>query len=377
MKSVDPTPLRGYIEGYYGRLLGWSDRRRLLETLNRLSLNTYFYAPKEDIRHRLHWRDDYSPNWRTDFRKFCALAENLNVSILAGIAPGLDFDFAQIDGNDFQLLVNKARKHLDDGVSFIVLCMDDIDENFHQRSGAFKTEGEAHASLANRLSAALAMPIFVVPRVYSNDIAVDSPAYPEDFARTIDPENPVFLCGSDIVAQSISDADLSLYTRFMTNRVIVWDNLYANDYCPRRLFVGPWTGRDGAKDILINPTGLIETDVLLLTIMSDSAPGTDKNGRWRQVIQDQQVPTEFLAVSSYFNHPSFPDYTESVDTNELAAALDALEFLLWKWKTPLSREWYRYFMELKQDLLLSQHELPDIRIRKTQSIPLAARLLGR
>ena len=62
--------LRGYIEGYYGRLLDWDGRARLLHRLASLGLNAYFYAPKEDVNHRLCWKKKYSKEWRLNFRKF-------------------------------------------------------------------------------------------------------------------------------------------------------------------------------------------------------------------------------------------------------------------------------------------------------------------
>ena len=38
----------GYIEGYYGRLLNWTDRLNLLDRLGELNINFYIYGPKED-----------------------------------------------------------------------------------------------------------------------------------------------------------------------------------------------------------------------------------------------------------------------------------------------------------------------------------------
>ena len=57
-------------------------------------------------------------------------------------------------------------------------------------------------------------------------------------------------------------------------------------------------------------------------------------------------------------------------------ALAALDILLWRWKSPLQREWYPYLMGLKQDILLANGELPLERIEKTQMAPLARQLGG-
>ena len=46
----------GYIEGYYGRLLSFAERGRILKQLKHLGMNSYFYAPKDDPYHRFNWR---------------------------------------------------------------------------------------------------------------------------------------------------------------------------------------------------------------------------------------------------------------------------------------------------------------------------------
>ena len=84
---------RGYIEGYYGRLLSFKDRHQLLGTLHDLSMDSYLYAPKEDVLHRFDWRRPYPEDWCADFAAFCEAARAKQIRILAGIAPGLDFAF--------------------------------------------------------------------------------------------------------------------------------------------------------------------------------------------------------------------------------------------------------------------------------------------
>ena len=86
------TPIRGYIEGYYGRLPTWQERHRIIARLAALGMNAYFYAPKEDPCHRVNWRDAWSDDWITEFSAMCDAAAAADVSVFAGIAPGLDYD---------------------------------------------------------------------------------------------------------------------------------------------------------------------------------------------------------------------------------------------------------------------------------------------
>ena len=119
------TNINGYIEGYYGRLLNWSERNQILTKLSSCNFNTYFYCPKEDLKHRLNWRKNYDNNWITAFKNFCKNSQRLKVNILVGISPGLDFNF-QKDSDDFNLLVNKAKKLKSYGSEYIGLLFDDL-----------------------------------------------------------------------------------------------------------------------------------------------------------------------------------------------------------------------------------------------------------
>ena len=67
--------LYGYIEGYYGRLLSWEDRHRIVMGLNKNKMNYYFYAPKEDEKHRLNWRRNYKNEWTKKFKIFADIAK--------------------------------------------------------------------------------------------------------------------------------------------------------------------------------------------------------------------------------------------------------------------------------------------------------------
>ncbi len=403
-------PVRGYAEGFYGRLLSWAERRQIVDTLQALKLSTYYYAPKEDVFHRLSWRLPYPDAWLNEFSKFCSYANARDIHVVAGVAPGLDFDFAQLPGgDDFALLTSKCMALLDNGAEAISLLMDDIDADFHRRCGSFEAEGQAHAALANSLSAVLtatsrysvrAAGLWVTPRIYADELIAGTPNYLTDFVQTLDPCHLVLYCGSDVVAQTI-DADFcsalrctgasSLTSSDQRHRVVIWDNLYANDYCPRRLFIGPWTHRYHVADVLLNPTGMVFTDCLLLELMAvglnrpdnkgsnNGSPVATDNQLWQDILEKHGVPAQFSFIAPYFFHPVFntsnPTNTGVETPGDTAQLRDAIEHCLWRWKTPLSREWYPAIFGLKHDLLTLWGEQPAMRIRKTQNQPLAERLL--
>ena len=130
----------GYIEGYYGRLLSWKNRIRIIKSLHKNKMNAYFYAPKEDICHRLCWRQKYSKKWRLDFKNFIQFSKKYNIDVIVGIAPGLDYNFNELhdisgdnQNSDFQLLLKKAKQLLEDGANSIALMLDDIPNDFKKK----------------------------------------------------------------------------------------------------------------------------------------------------------------------------------------------------------------------------------------------------
>ncbi len=352
--------------------------------------------------------------------------------MIAGIAPGLDFDFADFDnGDDFNALIAKASQLMSDGASGVVLMFDDIDAGFSERAGRFEFEGIAHARLANRLSEILTpnqphntsiannKPLcYCVPRIYANElIDGNDPAllgdgdnmrnrrYLIDFLSVLDRSIAWFYCGDAIVSRQpqVQDAKFLLsesengQIETHTHRCIIWDNFFANDYCPRRLFLGPWSGRHNCGDIFVNPTGLPATDALIMTLVAKDRDLTRnttnthnieitnaRHNAWLQCLENVGVPESFQRISHYFRSPVFSSTSESLQTDKAtapeqqqsdhSAELDAIDELLWRWKSPLAREWYPYLLGLKQDLMTAAGGVSDLRIRKQQTAPLADRL---
>jgi hypothetical protein len=61
----------------------------------------------------------------------------------------------------------------------------------------------------------------------------------------------------------------------------------------------------------------------------------------------------FFDIAAYFDAPQWL-CRRICHSHRSETALAALEILLWRWKSPLQREWYPHLMGLKQDILLSQ-----------------------
>ena len=366
------TNINGYIEGYYGRLLSWSEREQILEKLSVCNFNTYFYCPKEDLKHRLIWRKSYKKNWIEPFRNFCKNAKNSKINILVGISPGLDFIFKE-KSCDFKILIKKTKQLKSYGATFIGLMFDDISPN-SQNNDNKKPEGVLHAELANYLSEELNEKIFVVPRVYCDELIEKNCTYLADFGKTIKKDISIFYCGKKIIAETNSNAELTIIKKFTSNEIIFWDNLYANDYCPKKIFIGPYIGRSNFDNTMINPTGLINTDLFILDLIKHSMCLNNNEIGWKKILKIYKIPKPFEKIDEYF----FPiNYEPKINNKKFNynKQIEALDFLLWKWKSSLSREWYQYMLILKQDLELLHGDLEPNRIEKIFPIPLKDTLL--
>ena len=65
----------------------------MLAEMAALCMDVYLYAPKEEPYHRFDWRTPYPSDWQRDFSAFAAQAQGHNITLAAGIAPGLDYSW--------------------------------------------------------------------------------------------------------------------------------------------------------------------------------------------------------------------------------------------------------------------------------------------
>ena len=376
MTELDCKTINGYIEGFYGKLLEWKDRERILERLEKNQMFNYLYAPKEDALHRNNWRKPYDKTWNKKFKTFCKSAKAKKINIIFGISPGLDFNFNnlnRVDKNpDFILLLEKCLYALQLGASSVVLQFDDIPDHFFYKYKTNLSEGTAHATLANQLSMSMNTSIFVIPRIYANELIKDSEKYLLEFGKKLNNSLKIFYCGINVVEKKINENSKKIISKFVKNQIVFWDNFYANDYCPRRLFIGPWKDRCHKIDTMINPTGLIETDLLIIDIVGNNLNNSDN---WKTVLSKNNVPHIFFKISKFFEHPNFTTKSKFKVFKYTNKEIDVLDKLLWNWHTDLSREWYPFLMGLKIDLQINVGVLTKDRIIKTQTNPMVNKIL--
>ena len=152
MQKSKQNSFTGYIEGYYGKLLTWSQRRKIVNKLHKTKMSFYLYAPKSDLFHRQNWRKSYPKDWLNSFKNFTSYSKTKSITIIAGISPGLDISFNKNKiKEEIQYLTKKAESLLENGAEEIAILFDDVPKNKSLPEGNLETDGEYHALFVNKL----------------------------------------------------------------------------------------------------------------------------------------------------------------------------------------------------------------------------------
>ena len=125
-----------------------------------------------------------------------------------------------------------------------------------------------------------------------------------DFFKTINKNVKIFYTGKYIVSKNFSSNQKILLQKVKENKIINWDNFYANDYCPNKLFIGPWKNKNLIEKSMINGTGMIETDKLILEIVNKTALKNDPK-IWKNILLNNNIPTLFFNICIILCHQAF------------------------------------------------------------------------
>src|SRR5690606_15991474 len=189
---------------------------------------------------------------RRDFADFVARSRKPGVTVVPGIAPGQSYRYHKAE--DFNTLVRKLVSLTDLGCREAALLMHDIPVELpHADRNAFRSLGEAHGLILHKLWPMLRRRglrrLWFCPTVYSDFFApegVTRSAYFEDLALFLEPGIELMWTGRAIVSPDYRASDLAPLKKAVGMTPVIWDNFYANDYCPGKIFLGPFTGRDAA-----------------------------------------------------------------------------------------------------------------------------------
>ncbi|MDP7013324.1 MAG: beta-N-acetylglucosaminidase domain-containing protein [Verrucomicrobiota bacterium] len=288
MGRAEQSFLKGVIEGFYGRPWSQSQRLEMLERMQQLGLNTYLYCPKDDLKHRALWRDEYTADELQRLRELIEACGDRGVDFFYGIAPGLTIRYS--DPDETERLRARIQQLTGAGCRSFAILFDDIpDEMAEADRAAFGSLAKAQCETANSLySEHLAKQdgrLIFCPTPYCQRMADDGhggAGYLEEVGQRLANGIDIFWTGPEIISREITTEGIGVLRQKLQRKPVLWDNLHANDYDMTRIFLGPYSGRpielrDEVGGILLNPNCEFEANFVALKTLAAFLAAT---GSW-------------------------------------------------------------------------------------------------
>ncbi len=336
---------KGYIEGFYGRLMSLQDRTLILNKLSELSMDFYIYGPKEDPFHRSSWSSIYPEDKAEDLQKFKEVGEKLGIKTYMALSPLISPKDNLKEG--IKSIDKKIKQFKDIGFKDFAIFFDDVD--FERNEILAKTHSDILNSVSDSINQDNQDSLIFCPTVYCNRFAkgeLKDSSYLKALSKEVPETIPMLWTGKEVVSETISDADIFSLQQVIKNPIIIWDNYYANDYCPRKLFIGDYQGRDFSENspmgIGINPTGLPITDSIILSQVEGSRSTKD-------ILRKNNVPDCFEKILPFFNGP-FNKVPALEGLENIKSLLKLSTPLCIDWKSELQLEWAPYLWNFFIDL---------------------------
>lgn len=218
---------RGVIEGFYGRVWPWPQRRAMIDFLAAENFAAYVYAPKADTALRRAWRE---PHAALEFEALLDLREHCRrrgVAFGIGFSPwGLQSDYGAADRTALQRKFAQLNR-LD--LDWLCILFDDMPGSFAQLAQ------RQVAIVADLTAIATARRVAMCPTYYSFDPVLERlfgampPRYLEDLGAGLDPAVEIFWTGSHVLAPGFTRADIDAVGSRIQRRPTLWDNYPVND----------------------------------------------------------------------------------------------------------------------------------------------------
>jgi len=219
--------LYGVVEGFYGRPYSVRQRRILIRYLSLLDEAAFVYAPKNDPFHRLRWREDYpEENWSQ-------LAETIDTAARAGLKFIFGISPWQFNSGDSGNLRKKAERAVDAGAAGIAVLFDDIPERADAQLAVRQLE------LAGEALNGLDCMIYLCPSIYCMELLdrYDGGEYLSAWRDSVPRNWNSFWTGNCVISRELDENIMMRARELLGGKPAIWDNLLADDYCLRRIYL--------------------------------------------------------------------------------------------------------------------------------------------
>ncbi|XP_060781651.1 protein O-GlcNAcase isoform X2 [Neoarius graeffei] len=327
--------ISGVVEGFYGRPWTMEQRKELFRRQQKWGLNTYLYAPKDDYKHRMFWREMYSVEEAEQLMTLISSAKEHGIEFIYAISPGLDITFSN------QKEVSTLKRKLDQvshfGCKSFALLFDDIDHNMCPADKeVFSSFAHAQVSITNEIYQYLGEPetFLFCPTEYCGTFCYPNVAQ-SPYLRTVGekllPGIDILWTGPKVVSKDITVESIEEVTKILRRSPVIWDNIHANDYDQKRLFLGPYKGRSTEliprlKGVLTNPNCEFETNFVAIHTLATWYKSNMNGVRKDVVMTDSEDSTVSIQIKLE-NEGS----DEELETDILYSPQIALKLALTEW----------------------------------------------
>ncbi|XP_014272263.1 protein O-GlcNAcase [Halyomorpha halys] len=261
MNTKNGNFICGVVEGFYGRPWTSEQRKDLFQKLKKWGMNSYVYAPKDDSKHRANWRDLYTVEEAEHLTSLITASNENGVTFYYALSPGLDITYS--NSKEVLTLKRKLEQVSQFGCVAFALLFDDIDPEMSEADKeVFQSFAHAQVSVTNDVYHHLNQPKFLLcPTQYCAARAVpnvQNSEYLLTLGSKLAPDIDIMWTGSKVISRVLTVDSIEEVTEVLKRPPVIWDNLHANDYDQKRVFLGPYQGRSPdliprLRGVLTNP----------------------------------------------------------------------------------------------------------------------------
>lgn len=204
------------------------------------------YGPKDDFKHRAYWRELYSVEEADQLSSLISAAKEYGIRFYYAISPGLDIVYSS--SKEVTCLKRKLEQVSQFGCEAFAILFDDIEPEMGQADKeVFQSFAQAQVSVTNEIYQCLNQPSFVFcPTEYCSARAnpnVRNSEYLNTIGSKLLPGIDIMWTGTKVITKTITIESIRELTEVLRRPPVIWDNLHANDYDQKRIFLGPYSGR--------------------------------------------------------------------------------------------------------------------------------------
>lgn len=237
----------GIIEGFYGPVWTWQERKQVVITLAPHGYRFFLYAPKADAYLRRRWNEPHPPELATELADFARFCRGQGVRFGVGLSP---FEIFNNFNEQAQAALADKLAFLDSiGVQELAILFDDMHSDIPNLAAK---QAEIMRWIRERTQA---RQLSICPTYYSDDSVLDRvfgprpERYLETLGEQLDPDVRVFWTGEEVCAREVSPGHLDRIGHLLKRKPLLWDNYPVNDgdRMSRHLHLRGFTGRPAAN----------------------------------------------------------------------------------------------------------------------------------